>query len=132
MRCVTRDAAERDEAAAAWGAGKADFDVEGGEEICGSAEALGEALGGAGRGEMQGAEEVERGPGPGGVVLEKGAEGGGEVEQGAERFEGGRGFGRRSDGVREGQDAPAAAEGAVAGREVGFREEGREEPVAEA
>jgi len=40
--------------------------------------------------------------------------GGGEVEQGAERFEGGRGFGRRSDGgvggAREGQDAPAAAE----------------------
>ena len=81
MRCVTRDAAERDEAAAAWGAGKADFDVKGAEERPSSAEALGEALGGPGRGEMQGAEEVERGPGPGGVVLEKGAEGGGEFDR---------------------------------------------------
>jgi hypothetical protein len=129
----------------------------------------------------------------------------GEVEQGAERFEGDGSFGRRRDGgvgggmggAREGQDAPAAAEtnigegsdlpavggdfddiaavvgevegegigamgvaaggdaevkgiggagavgagfdgaedaaeGAVGGRELGFREEGREAPVAEA
>jgi len=88
-RCVTRDAAEGDEAAAAWGAGKTDFDVEGGEETCGLPEALGEALGGAGRGKTQGAEEVERGPGPRGAVLEEGADGGGEFDRrrGEERFE---------------------------------------------
>lgn len=53
------------------------------------AEALGEALGGAGRGEMQGAEEVERGPGPRGAVLEEGADGGGEFDRGRckKRFE---------------------------------------------